>query len=236
MLLFLFVMGLLSETLCSSALEAEPGDNVTIWCQHELDHAGYIFWFYQYLYTASLSTTSVPLLVGCRHFKTSGPPQKCYFYNDIERMVISVHGRNTSLTITAVNVSDTGLYYCSFMQLNQISFSNSSYLRVKVSGGNETLPKNIDRAQVQASVSSAVFFMLNVAFGVVIVILLCVLIFIILRHKKTHRVDNAEADQEHDSVNYGPVQLSKKTKRTRGHGEIKELCDIYSYVVYHKLA
>lgn len=42
--------------------------------------------------------------------------------------------------------------------------------------------------------------------------------------------------QEHDSVNYGPVQLCKKTKRTRGRGEIKELCDVYSYVVYQQLA
>ncbi|XP_053466649.1 uncharacterized protein LOC128599196 isoform X1 [Ictalurus furcatus] len=233
MLFFLCVMGLLSETLCSSALEAEPGDNVTIWCEHEMVYAGYIFWFYQYLNTASLSTTSVPRLVGCKHFKTSGSPQNCYFYDDPERMVISVHGKNTSLTITAVNVSDTGLYYCSSMQLNQISFSNSSYLKVK--GGNETLPKN-SQDKAQDPDSSAVFFMLNVVFGAVIVILLGVLIFIILTNRKTHRVDNAEAHQEHDSVNYGPVQLCKKTKRTRGRGEIKELCDVYSYVVYQQLA
>ncbi|KAF5891937.1 putative immune-type receptor 12a precursor [Clarias magur] len=122
---------LLWETLCSSTLEADPGDNVTLWCQHELDLAGYIYWFYQNSSTAALSTTSVPVLTGCRHFKTSGPANECYFYSGTKRMVMSVQGKNTSLTITAVNVSDTGLYYCGFMQLNQISFSNSSYLRVK---------------------------------------------------------------------------------------------------------
>lgn len=123
--------GLLSETPGSSALEAEAGDNVTIWCQHELKHAGYIFWLYQYLDTASLSNTSVPLLIGCKHFKTLGPSETCYFFTERERILISVHDKTTSLTITAVNGSDTGLYYCSFMQLNQISFRSSSYLRVK---------------------------------------------------------------------------------------------------------
>ncbi|XP_060763859.1 uncharacterized protein LOC132872790 isoform X2 [Neoarius graeffei] len=232
MLLALFVMGLLWEIACSSALEAEPGDNVTLWCQHDLDHAGYISWFYQYLNTASLSSTSGPRLIGCKHFKTSGPPQNCYFYKETERMVISVHGRNTSLMITAVTVADAGLYYCSFMQLSQISFSNSSYLKVK--GGKETLPMNSDRAP-ECSASSPVFFILTVVIGAVIVILLGVLI-IVLKHRKTRRVDNPEAHQERDSLTYGPVQLLKGTKRTRGRGEIKHLSDVYSYVLYQKLA
>ncbi|KAM9446992.1 uncharacterized protein Hap1MRO34_023444 isoform 1-T1 [Clarias gariepinus] len=193
MLLFLVVMGLLSENLCSSSLEADPGDNVTLWCQHELDHAGYIFWFYQDLSTAALSTTSVPALIGCRHFKMSSPAHVCYFYSGRERMVMSVQGKNTSLTITAVNVSDTGLYYCGFMQLNQISFSNSSYLRMK--GGNETLPKSTDTTPVllPGSDTSSVFFILNVAFSSATLILFCVLIFLTLMYRTTHKVDNPEA-------------------------------------------
>ncbi|XP_046698290.1 uncharacterized protein LOC124380969 isoform X2 [Silurus meridionalis] len=224
MLLFIFVTGLLSETLCSSTFEAEPGDSVTVWCHHELDHAGYIFWFYQNLTASSLSATSAPRLIGCKHFKTSGPPNNCYFITENERLKISVDGKNTSLTIAAVNESDTGLYYCSYMQLNHISFGHSSYLRVKAV---DILP-----SAARDSVSSAVFFILNVVFGAVVVILLIVLIIIAVKHKNT--VDNADTDQDHDSVNYGPVkQLSRKTK---GRGQIKDLQYVYTHVVYQKLA
>lgn len=125
------VAGLPSETLCSLILEAEDGENVTFWCQHELTVTGYIFWLFQFLHPASLDTTSAPLLIGCKHFKTSGPPETCYFFTESKRAVFSVDGKKTSLTVSAVNVSDAGLYYCGFMKLNQISFSNSTYLSVK---------------------------------------------------------------------------------------------------------
>ncbi|XP_060763936.1 uncharacterized protein LOC132872849 isoform X2 [Neoarius graeffei] len=172
----LCVMGLLSETLCSLTVEVEAGDNATVWCQHELSDTGYIVWFKH-------TSASVPLLLGCKKFRTSTPSQNCYFYNEIERIVMSVHGKNTSLTITAVNVSDTGLYYCSFIDLDQVNFKNSTFLQVK--DRNKTLSENPDRAK--GSVSSPVFFILNVVFGAVIVILLSVLIFIILKHRETHR-------------------------------------------------
>ncbi|KAF5888817.1 Ig kappa chain V19-17-like, partial [Clarias magur] len=71
------------------------------------------------------------------------------------------------------------LYYCSYMENNQITFSDSVYLRMK--GVNKTLSKTTDRAN--GSDSPAVSFMLIVGFGAVIVILFSVLIFIILKHK-----------------------------------------------------
>ncbi|KAF5882175.1 Ig kappa chain V19-17-like, partial [Clarias magur] len=164
---------LLSETLCSLTLEAEAGDKVTIWCQHDLTETGYIYWFKH-------TCDSVPLLIGCKQFLKSAPSQSCYFFSESERIVMSVHDKNTSLTITAVNVSDTGLYYCSYMEKNRITFSDSVYLRMK--GLNKTLSKITDRAN--GSDSPAVSFMLTVGLGSVIVnvILLGVLI-IILKHK-----------------------------------------------------
>ncbi|KAF5891793.1 Ig kappa chain V19-17-like, partial [Clarias magur] len=107
-------------------------------------------------------------------FFTSAPSQSCYFFTESERIVTSVHDKNTSLTITAVNVSDTGLYYCSYMEKDRITFTDSVYLRVK------------DQFQViSSSDSPAVSFMLTVGFGavIVIVILLSVLIFITLKQK-----------------------------------------------------
>ncbi|XP_053530409.1 uncharacterized protein LOC108255594 isoform X2 [Ictalurus punctatus] len=172
---FLCVMGFISETLCSLTLEAEAGDNVTIWCQHGLNNADSIFWFKH-------TCDSVPLLLGCKKVYTSSLSENCYFFTESERIVMSVHGKSTSLTITAVTASDTGLYYCSFS--DKMIFSNSTSLQVK--GVNTKFSENPDRAK--DSDSSAVFFMLNAVFGAVIVILLCVLIFIILKHRKTDRV------------------------------------------------
>ncbi|KAI5088481.1 hypothetical protein C0J45_22024 [Silurus meridionalis] len=157
LLVFLSVISLLSETLCSSILEAEVGDDVTIWCKHELKHTDQIFWFKH-------TNDSVPLLLGCKQISMSAPSQNCYFFTESNRMVMSVQGENTSLTITAVNVSDTGLYYCSSIRLDQIIFGNSTSLRVEGSYG--------------------VFFMLSVMS--VIVFLLCGLIFFIQNHRKIH--------------------------------------------------
>ncbi|XP_058231153.1 uncharacterized protein LOC131343459 isoform X4 [Hemibagrus wyckioides] len=193
---FLCIIGLLSETLNSLSLEAEVGDNVTIWCQHDLKRSDNIFWFKH-------TSDSVPFLLGCKRFLTSAPSEPCYFFSESERIVMSVHGSKTSLTITAVNVSDTGLYYCSFMHLDQVRFSNTTYLQMK---GNKTLSTS-DRAEV------------------------IVFLLIILKHRKTHAGDTTDRhddeDQEPDSVNYAALQFSKKKTKT---GRFSEL--IYSHVVY----
>ncbi|XP_047665673.1 uncharacterized protein LOC125140417 [Tachysurus fulvidraco] len=183
--LFLCITGLRLEAE-AQILEAEAGDNVTVWCQHDLKNPDTIFWFKQ-------SCDSVPLLLGCKRFLTSAPSKSCYFFSESERIVMSVHGSKTSLTITAVNVSDTGLYYCSFTE--KMIFSNSTYLQVK---GNKTSSIS-DRAE--GSVSLAVFFKLTVVFGslVTVVFLLGVLIFIIVKHRKTHTGDIT--DRHDDEVN-----------------------------------
>ncbi|XP_053337562.1 uncharacterized protein LOC128509753 [Clarias gariepinus] len=201
---FVCVVGLLSETLCSLTLEAEAGDKVTIWCQNGLTDTGSIFWFKH-------TCDSVPLLVGCNHFFTSAPSETCYFFTESERIVMSVYNKNTSLTITAVNVSDTGLYYCSYSE--KINFNNPTSLQVK--------GKFIQN-------SPDVFFMLTVVLGAVSVILLSVLILIILKHRKTH---TGQIVPESDSMNYAALQFHKKeTMRTRRHDEKVDLHVIYSSV------
>ncbi|KAM9447185.1 uncharacterized protein Hap1MRO34_023631 [Clarias gariepinus] len=182
---FLFVLGLLSETLCSLILEAEPGDKVTIWCEHHLTDTGYISWFKH-------STDSVPLLLECKKFRASAPAETCYFFTESERIVMSVYGKNTSLTITAVNVSDTGLYYCGTMKLVKMTFSTSTSLQVK-----DTFNRGVNTSGVNTrtflkdkatgSDSSAVFFWLNVITVLMIVTLLGVLTLGILKYKRLHR-------------------------------------------------
>ncbi|KAF5890392.1 Ig kappa chain V19-17-like, partial [Clarias magur] len=181
---------LLSEPLGSSPLEAEPGDKVTLCCHHDLYRASYIFWFKHI-------STSVPLLVGCKQFTLSGQTQSCYFSPESERMVMSVHRKNTSLTIPRVSVSDTGLYYCSFIKLDKVIFSNSSYLHVKVNRvpeGNETLTTNSNSTEdlpglcsTKDAVSSSVLMMLSVISGVMNMIMIPLFVTIIIQKHRTHR-------------------------------------------------
>ncbi|XP_036419420.1 uncharacterized protein LOC118803033 [Colossoma macropomum] len=127
-LLLLCVMGVLSVCLSSQAgltVEADPGDDVTLCCQHSLTSSGYLFWFKQ-------TNGSVPVLVACKQYKLFDPSVSCYFFNEYEQMVMTVEGKNSSLIITAANHSDSGLYYCSFLQHNHMIFSNATYLQVKV--------------------------------------------------------------------------------------------------------
>ncbi|XP_058230572.1 uncharacterized protein LOC131343149 [Hemibagrus wyckioides] len=232
MLLLLCTIALISETLSSSPLEAKPGDRVTLWCHHELYRASYIFWFKH-------TSTSVPLLVGCKQFTLSGQTQKCYFSPEPEGMVMSVHRKNTSLTISAVNVTDTGLYYCSFTELDKIIFSNSSYLHVKVdtvSEENKTMTTTSVRPEdfpalcsLKDAVLSSVFLMLSVISGVtnVIVIPLCVLIII---HKpRIHRGPEAQEEEQEQLSNKKDTQTSRHEEAADPHG-------VYTCVVYQNLA
>ncbi|XP_053337236.1 uncharacterized protein LOC128509498 isoform X3 [Clarias gariepinus] len=169
----LCVMGLLSETLCSLILMADVGDKASIWCQHGLADTGYISWFKH-------TCDSVPLLIGCKRFLPSAPLENCTFFTESERIVMSVYAKNTSLTITAVNVSDTGLYYCSFRKQDKMIFGTSTSLQVKDTN------RTVTEEKATSSDYPAVFFMLTVGFIAVTVILLSVLIFIILKQRKTH--------------------------------------------------
>ncbi|KAF5890960.1 Ig kappa chain V19-17-like, partial [Clarias magur] len=159
---------LLSETLCSLSVKAEIEDKVTIWCEFNPNLANYISWFKQTNY-------SVPLRLACKQFFKTSPAKNCYFFTESERIMMSVYDKNTSLTITAVNVSDTGLYYCSYNE--EIIFSNSTFLHVK--------GKNIKYSEDEAT-GSVVVFTLTVVFGGLTVILLSILIFTLKQRKNSN--------------------------------------------------
>uniref|UniRef100_A0A4W4E1F1 Ig-like domain-containing protein n=1 Tax=Electrophorus electricus TaxID=8005 RepID=A0A4W4E1F1_ELEEL len=99
---------------------AEPGVDVTMWCQHSLHGSGSIFWIKQ-------TSNSVPQCVACKNHKS----KNCYFFTPNNRTVMSVNDKNASLTITVVDPTDSGLYYCSLLLNDKITFSNTTYLHVK---------------------------------------------------------------------------------------------------------
>ncbi|KAF5897347.1 putative immune-type receptor 12a precursor, partial [Clarias magur] len=163
------VTGLLTETLCSLTLDEKAG--VTIWCEFNPNLANYISWFKQ-------TNDSVPRRLACKQFFKTYPAKNCYFFTDSDRIEMSVYDKNTSLTITAVNVSDTGIYYCAYSE--EIILSNSTSLHVKAKK-----VKTYSQEKT-GSDSSAVFLMLTLVFGALTVILLSVLIFILKHRKNSH--------------------------------------------------
>uniref|UniRef100_A0A4W4DP01 Ig-like domain-containing protein n=1 Tax=Electrophorus electricus TaxID=8005 RepID=A0A4W4DP01_ELEEL len=104
-------------------LVAEPGDDVTLWYQYNLMKPAYIHWFKH-------TDHSVPDQLHCQFYKKYYATSPCDFIKQSNQIVMSVNSQNTSLTITAVNYTDSGLYYCGIWHSNNISFSNATYLQV----------------------------------------------------------------------------------------------------------
>uniref|UniRef100_A0AAY5EAN3 Ig-like domain-containing protein n=1 Tax=Electrophorus electricus TaxID=8005 RepID=A0AAY5EAN3_ELEEL len=124
------ITGLLPVTLGyvdTLKLVAESGDDVTLWCQHNLMELTYIYWFKH-------TNHSVPGCVACHLYIKYSELRPCSesstFVNQSKRIVMTVNSQNISLTITAVNHIDSGLYYCGIQQNIDISFSSATYLQV----------------------------------------------------------------------------------------------------------
>uniref|UniRef100_A0A3B1IW05 Ig-like domain-containing protein n=1 Tax=Astyanax mexicanus TaxID=7994 RepID=A0A3B1IW05_ASTMX len=126
-ILLLFQCSVLAVSVCSQAgvsVEVVAGDNITLWCRHDLIKSDYLFW---YKHTVS----SAPELLGCKRFKLSSPPAACYFFTESSGAEMSVNSRNTSLRLTAVNHTHSGLYYCSFKLNDRMIFSNTTLLHIR---------------------------------------------------------------------------------------------------------
>ncbi|KAL6466068.1 hypothetical protein MHYP_G00262010 [Metynnis hypsauchen] len=134
---------------------------------------------------------------------------------------MSVNATFSSLTIPAVNLSDSGLYYCSSLEGKYMIFSNTTHLLVR--GG----------------YSSDVFFMLVLVFGAVIVVLLSALLFllcIILKYREHHKEDSGpkrkqeKEDQDGETLNYAALHFNKKNNRSHRRVETEETHVVYSSV------
>ncbi|XP_066514545.1 uncharacterized protein [Hoplias malabaricus] len=238
MALLLCGTALLSVSVCSEAdftVEVEPGHNVTLWCQHSLTQEGqtksaYIYWYRH-------TDNSVPVYVACKYYSSSSSSiNPCYFIPESEQMVMRVNPFNSSLTVTAVNVSDSGLYYCSSLKDKHMLFSPATYLLVQGEEENQS-SKNQYKSK---DGSLEVFYMLTLVFAAMIVFLLCVIlmqIFIVLKYRKQLVKDSnskqkqKNVGQESDVVNYAALQFSNKiNKRTKYCVDLVDPNIVYSSV------
>ncbi|XP_035381836.1 uncharacterized protein LOC118241295 [Electrophorus electricus] len=207
-------IGLLPVALGSPAtliLVAEPGDDVTLWYQHEQTTPTYISWFKH-------TDSSVPVYISCQYFRNNSASSHCSFVNQSKRTVMSVNSQYTSLTITAVNPTDSGLYYCGIRRGSQISFSNATYLQVRARI--ETPSKG---SSEEALWSSDVFFMLTAVFTGVILVLISVLLFMLKKKKQHSDETDCKVEQKNKEKNssYAALKFSdKKIKKAGRHSEV----------------
>ncbi|XP_076854642.1 uncharacterized protein LOC143509689 isoform X2 [Brachyhypopomus gauderio] len=213
LLLLFYANNLLPVTLGSPdslILVAELGDDVTVWCQYDPMQAAYIYWFKQ-------TDSSVPDQLQCQLYKKHFAASPCNVVNQNNHMLMSVNSQNSSLTIPAVNHSDSGLYYCGIWQSNSIYFSNATHLQVREQ--EETLPDH----------STQVFATLSGVFGGVIVVLIIVLL-VMLKNRKQHTDTGSIVKKEQDS-NYADLQFSNKNIKKAGrHSEMVDPHVVYSTV------
>ncbi|KAL6466088.1 hypothetical protein MHYP_G00262210 [Metynnis hypsauchen] len=185
MALLLCGISVLSVSLSSQAgltVEAEPGDDITLWCKHSLT-LDYIFW-------CKHTNNSVPAYIACRYYtsssssSSSSSSKPCIFLSDSDRSVMRVNSTFSSLTITAVNLSDSGLYYCSSLEGKYMIFSTATHLQIKER--NRISSRNPDRPKEESCSPPEVFYLLTLVFGAVIAVLLSALLILIFIRQSTN--------------------------------------------------
>lgn len=121
----LWVLGLLTPiTSQATNISAQPGDNVTIWCQHTLQIGNNMHWFKQTNSAVPLTIVYMMLPYDIEVLPT--------FLNGFQadRLVMSLNSKNSSLSILNVDISDSGLYYCGWHSRG-ITFGDGKNLDIK---------------------------------------------------------------------------------------------------------
>uniref|UniRef100_A0AAR2KX36 Ig-like domain-containing protein n=1 Tax=Pygocentrus nattereri TaxID=42514 RepID=A0AAR2KX36_PYGNA len=189
MALLLWFIGVLSVSLSSQAgltVEAEPGDDVTLWCKHSLTLSSYLFWLKQ-------TNNSAPDHITCKYYSvSSSSSNSCFFIPESERSVMGVNSTFSSLTITAVTPSDSGLYYCSTQKEQFMTFSTTTRLQIRERS--DISSKNPDKSEESCS-PPKLFHLLTLMFGAVIAVLLSVLLILIFT-RQTDRKDQRDGSAE----------------------------------------
>uniref|UniRef100_A0A8C1WYC9 Ig-like domain-containing protein n=1 Tax=Cyprinus carpio TaxID=7962 RepID=A0A8C1WYC9_CYPCA len=224
----------------STNITAQPGDNVIIWCQHTSEIGNNIHWFKQ-------SNSAVPLSIVYMMLPYELEVKATYLNGfQPDRLVMSLNSKNTSLRISNVNISDSGLYYCGWQNW-VMTFGDGTHLDIKersvtpLQNQTETTNKDLKKSPISTSdCSENIFYKLTFIFGGIIVILIIILLTTLIikiqdRNKQGKVSISVAADaghhetqpheEPHSSV-YAALQFSKhKSRRAARNTE-------YTDVVY----
>nr|XP_055033161.1 uncharacterized protein LOC129421554 [Misgurnus anguillicaudatus] len=223
--LMLFGTGFLTVLCPAVSTEVLPGENVVIWCEHNIHVSGKLCWFKQTSY-------AVPVTIVCMLYTESlrQNVKPRYFANfTMNQMIMDMYPKSTSLTILDVRVSDSGFYFCGVVDY-QMKFGNGSRLDVKdknMSRKNdtETLKNDHNQSSVSADhCSENIFFILTFIFGGFIIFTFNILLILIIirKHRRLKQRKAAEhqaqqqdcKEQDSESVEYSAVHFSRRERQT----------------------
>uniref|UniRef100_A0A8C1TY55 Ig-like domain-containing protein n=1 Tax=Cyprinus carpio TaxID=7962 RepID=A0A8C1TY55_CYPCA len=238
--LLLFETGFLQVVFSTASIQTHPGQSVTMWCSHNIQVYGYLYWFKQ-------SDGAVPITIVYMLYTESrqkAEPNYCKnFTKDHLVMAMDQFSKITTLTIKKVNISDSGFYFCGATGYH-MKFGNGTRLKVKAHAENHhnlntivnaTMindlpnytgsPKNDhEKSSVSEECSRDIYFKLTLLFGGIIffICIIPLILAIIREHRRQKHKKVAECqaqqhdDKENDSVEYTAVYFSnQRTKKSR---------------------
>lgn len=107
------------------SMNVSTGDEVMMWCEHNIHVTGTLCWFKQ-------TAGAVPITIVCMIYTESLQSVHPRYFNNFTKnhLIMNMYGKNTSLTIIDVNITDSGFYFCGAMDY-YYRFFNGTSLEVK---------------------------------------------------------------------------------------------------------
>ncbi|XP_016325483.1 uncharacterized protein LOC107675592, partial [Sinocyclocheilus anshuiensis] len=219
----LWVLGLLTAVKASQIdnVSAQPGENVTICCQHNSETGKNIHWFKQ-------TKSSVPIAIVYMMISYELKELHTNYLNGFQQdhLLMSLNTENTSLRILNVDVSDSGLYFCGWNSW-MMTFGDGTQLEIKersitpLQNETENTNKDLNKRPISTKdCSENIFYKLTFIFGGIIFILTIILLttLIIKIHNRNTQGKDADGhetqhhEEPHSSV-YAALQFSKHKSR-----------------------
>ncbi|XP_077083984.1 putative immune-type receptor 10a isoform X4 [Siphateles boraxobius] len=123
--LLLFGTGFLQVMFSIASINAQPGQNVTMWCAHDIHVSGNLYWFKQ-------KNGDVPITVVYMLYTESLQKTEPKYFNTFtkDQIVMNLFSKGTTLTIKHASISDSGFYFCGATGYH-MKFGNGTRLEVK---------------------------------------------------------------------------------------------------------
>ncbi|XP_016096125.1 uncharacterized protein [Sinocyclocheilus grahami] len=186
-------------------VSAQPGENVTICCQHNSKAGRNIHWFKQ-------TKSSVPIAIVYMMISYELKELHTNYLNGFQQdhLLMSLNTKNTSLRILNVDVSDSGLYFCGWNSW-MMTFGDGTQLEIK----------DLNKRPISTrDCSENIFYKLTFIFGGIIFILTIILLTTLMIKIQNRNTQGKDADghetqqheEPHSSV-YAALQFSKHKSR-----------------------
>ncbi|XP_064787643.1 uncharacterized protein LOC135510555 [Oncorhynchus masou masou] len=210
----------LTRVVCVSPpplMVVHSGENVTLQCINVLKTHGHVGWFKQVNGSEPLCITSIwSSLPTVQH-------QNGFQDNHMKMVMTNI---TIFLTITEVEVADSGLYFCGMIDKYFI-FTNATVLKVQ---GHKDYDKDSTELYGEEEDETMNLFLLVVILGVVTAVILIIILILVLKGRRdanrlntgpdSQRQLQNDQNQDPDALNYAALNFTSKKKERRGEKEL----------------